>query len=253
MALLSSVSITLSWATPPPLSSSDSALSTSSTSGLRPVRASGMLSPSPRRPSGAVDGGAESWTYFSPSSEVCLSSATALSGRSTFLGSRSVTRAVQPFSSIFSTEPTVTWSTLTDDCGHEVEHVGELGGDAEDVAAVRGAAGQRQVERALAARDPEEGGDDDDAGQQAAGPRHTGGLWSWSSGCSWSVHRVRSLQQAAEGRVGAAHAAPCRPRRRWSVAAVAAWHLRLRQRGQQVERQLDAELLEPGRAGPRSA
>ena len=37
-ALLSSETIVLSWPTPPPLSSSESAPKTSSTSGLRPVR-----------------------------------------------------------------------------------------------------------------------------------------------------------------------------------------------------------------------
>ena len=116
-ALLSSVSMTFSWATPPPLRSSDMALSTSSTSGLRPVRARGMLSPSPSWPSGSADRGGDSWTYFSPSSEVCLSSAMALSGSFTLLGRRRVTRAVQPFSSMASTAPTVTWSTLTDDWG----------------------------------------------------------------------------------------------------------------------------------------
>ena len=41
----------------------------------------------------------------------------ALSGSFTLLGRRRVTRAVQPFSSMSSTAPTVTWSTLTDDWG----------------------------------------------------------------------------------------------------------------------------------------
>ena len=49
-ALFSSVEMVFSWATPPPLSSRDSAPRTSSTSGLRPLRASGIVSPSPRRP-----------------------------------------------------------------------------------------------------------------------------------------------------------------------------------------------------------
>ena len=44
-ALLSSETMVLSWPTPPPLSSSESAPRTSSTSGLRPVRSSPMASP----------------------------------------------------------------------------------------------------------------------------------------------------------------------------------------------------------------
>ena len=48
----------MSWPTPPPLSSRDSAPRTSSTSGLRPVRSSAMTSPSPSRlGAGAVAGG----------------------------------------------------------------------------------------------------------------------------------------------------------------------------------------------------
>ena len=52
---LSSSTMVPSWATPPPLSRNDSAPSTSSTSGLRPVAASGMLSPSPSWSSEAPD------------------------------------------------------------------------------------------------------------------------------------------------------------------------------------------------------
>lgn len=65
-ALFSSTVIVLSWATPPPLNRADSADSTSSISGLRPLRDSGMRSPSRSRPTGALPGGAESETYFSP-------------------------------------------------------------------------------------------------------------------------------------------------------------------------------------------
>ena len=59
--------------------------------------------------------GGSNWTYFSPSNEVCFSSATAFWGSLTESGRRTVTRAAQPVSSIFSTVPTVTWFTLTDD------------------------------------------------------------------------------------------------------------------------------------------
>lgn len=116
-ALLSSTVIVLSWATPPPLSSADSADSTSSISGLRPLRDSGMRSPSLSRPTGALPVGAESATYFSPSMLVCRSSATALAGSFTESATRSRTRACQPSSSTFSTAPTVTLLTFTADCG----------------------------------------------------------------------------------------------------------------------------------------
>ncbi len=106
-----------SWATPPPLSSSDSALKTSSTSGLRPERASGITSLSPRRPVGAASVGASRDTNFSPSRLVWRSSATALSGSFTLSSRRSRTRAVQPSSQMSSTAPTVTSLTLTADCG----------------------------------------------------------------------------------------------------------------------------------------
>ncbi len=74
MALLSSVAMVLIWLMPPPLSSSDSAPKTSSTSGLRLVRAIGMAAPSARGPAAAwvaaaarvLAGGGESWMYFSP-------------------------------------------------------------------------------------------------------------------------------------------------------------------------------------------
>ncbi len=93
-ALLSSVEIVLSWATPPPLSSRDSAPSTSSTCGLRPLRASGITSPSWSRPVPAPDGGGPSETNFSPSRLVCRMCATALSGSFTLPFSRTVTSAV---------------------------------------------------------------------------------------------------------------------------------------------------------------
>ena len=55
--LFISTLIVFSWPMPPPLSSIDRAPSTSSTSGLRPVRDSGMTSPSESRSALAVPGG----------------------------------------------------------------------------------------------------------------------------------------------------------------------------------------------------
>ncbi len=115
-ALFSSVSMTLSCPTPPPLSSIERAASTSSTSGLRPVRSSGMRSPSPSRPVPPPSGRSRA-TYFSPSSEVCLSSARVSSGRSLAAGTRIVTRAVQPSRSMAVTSPTVTSSIFTEERG----------------------------------------------------------------------------------------------------------------------------------------
>ena len=92
-ALFSSVEMVLSWATPPPLSSRDSAPRTSSTSGFRPLCASGMVSPSPRRPLEAPLAGAASETNFSPSRLVCRIVASALSGSFTLLRSWTVTSA----------------------------------------------------------------------------------------------------------------------------------------------------------------
>ena len=91
-ALFSSCAMVLSWATPPPLRIRLSAPSTSSTSGLRPVRSSGMTSPSERVPSAPVSGAA-SETNFSPSRLVCRISATVFSGSSVSLRSWRVTLA----------------------------------------------------------------------------------------------------------------------------------------------------------------
>ena len=85
-ALLSSVVIVLSWATPPPLSSRLSAPSTSSTSGLRPVRSSGIMSPSTSGSAAALSSGASSETNFSPSRLVCRISAIAFAGSSVSCG-----------------------------------------------------------------------------------------------------------------------------------------------------------------------
>ena len=106
-----------SCATPPPLSRNDSAPSTSSTSGLRPVAARAMVSPFPRRPSDSSSGGASRATYFSPSNETWRISATALSGSTTLSFTRIVTRACQPTRSTSVTSPTTTSSTITGDRG----------------------------------------------------------------------------------------------------------------------------------------
>ena len=58
-ALLSSWVMVLSWATPPPLRIRLSAPSTSSISGLRPLRSRGITSPSLSVPSAPVSGGAQ--------------------------------------------------------------------------------------------------------------------------------------------------------------------------------------------------
>ena len=92
-ALLSSWAIVFSWATPPPLRIRLSAPSTSSTSGLRPVRSSGMTSPSPSGSSLAPVSGADSETNFSPSRLVWRISAIALSGSLVSLRSSRVTSA----------------------------------------------------------------------------------------------------------------------------------------------------------------
>ena len=91
-ALLSSWAIVLSCATPPPLRIRLSAPSTSSTSGLRPLRSSGMTSPSVSVPSAPVSG-AESETNFSPSRLVWRISAIVFSGSLVLLRSWRVTLA----------------------------------------------------------------------------------------------------------------------------------------------------------------
>ena len=116
-ALFSSTVIVLSCATPPPFSSAERAESTSSISGLRPVRDNGMRAPSVSRPLAPMPTGGERATYFSPSMLVCRSSATALPGNFTSSAMRRRTRACQPTSSTFSTAPTVTLLTFTADCG----------------------------------------------------------------------------------------------------------------------------------------
>ena len=98
---------------PPPLSTNDSAPSTSSTSGLRPVAESGMLSPSESRPVGWAPAGSSSATYFSPRRLVCRISATVFAGRSRSLRTCMVIFACQPTRSIWETCPTGTSSTIT--------------------------------------------------------------------------------------------------------------------------------------------
>ncbi len=110
---------------PPPLSSNDSAPNTSSTSGLRLVRSTGITAPSASRPvspdavaSGAVAGVASS-TYFSPSRLDWRSRATASAGSTTSPLTATVTSAVHPSAArpMFSTRPTGTSLTLTPACG----------------------------------------------------------------------------------------------------------------------------------------
>ena len=93
-AELSSAEIVFSCATPPPLSSSERAPSTSSTSGLRPLRSSGIRSPSDSRPSPVPPpGGGARETNFSPSRLVCRMVASASSGSLTLRRISTVTSA----------------------------------------------------------------------------------------------------------------------------------------------------------------
>jgi len=102
---------------PPPLSSADSAVNTSSTSGTREVLSTAMVSPSFSSPCGTS--GRSSSTNFSPSRLVWRTRAVALRGSRTDFFTRSVTLAlnVAGSSAILSTSPTDTSSTLTADCG----------------------------------------------------------------------------------------------------------------------------------------
>ena len=142
----------LSWATPPPLSSRESAPSTSSTSGLRPVRSSGMTSPLPSRPLLAPLVGGDSETNFSPSRLVCRILATALSGQLDAvaqlqgdLGVVAVDLDVVDLADRHVVD-------LDRRLRHQVEHVAELDLDGVRVVPQVGAAGQRQaVDREVAA------------------------------------------------------------------------------------------------------
>ena len=116
-AMFSSRAMVRSWATPPPLSSRLSAPSTSSTSGLRPLRSRGITSPLASGSVLAPLSGAASDTNFSPSRLVCRIDATALSGSSVPRRSWTVTSAVKPSSRTSVTLPTLTSFTFTDDCG----------------------------------------------------------------------------------------------------------------------------------------
>ncbi|CAM5713051.1 hypothetical protein SGLAM104S_00228 [Streptomyces glaucescens] len=116
-ASLSSRVMVLSWLTPPPLSSRDSAPNTSSTSVLRLVRETGMTSPSASLPVPVSRAGATSWMYFSPSRLDCSSRAVASAGSRTAPLISMVTRADQPSSSMPVTRPTATSLTFTAACG----------------------------------------------------------------------------------------------------------------------------------------
>src|SRR5882762_4243343 len=76
----------------------------------------GVVLTSRRLPVG-LDGGCSSCTYFSPSREVCCSSARAFAGSATLPFTLSLTRAYQSCSLIDSTLPTATSFTFTDDWG----------------------------------------------------------------------------------------------------------------------------------------
>ncbi|EYT83296.1 hypothetical protein CF54_08255 [Streptomyces sp. Tu 6176] len=116
-AVFSSWVMVLSWLTPPPLSSRDSAPKTSSTSVLRPVRETGMTLPSVRCVVLVSLAGATSWTYFSPSRLDCSRRAPASEGSRTSPLIFMVTRAFQPSRLMAVTRPTATSSTLTAACG----------------------------------------------------------------------------------------------------------------------------------------
>ncbi len=114
--LLSSWTTVLVFSRPPPLNRSEAAPSTSSSSGLRPERDNGILSPDLSVPI-PPDGGAPSDTNFSPRRLVWRIVAIALAGN---LASRLILRsmtAVQPLSLMLVTLPTVTSLTLTALCG----------------------------------------------------------------------------------------------------------------------------------------
>ena len=96
--LFISTLIVFSWPMPPPLSTIERAPSTSSTSGLRPVRESGMKSPAESRPTLAVPwSGSTSAMYFSPSRLVWRTSTWTFSGSLMSLRTRNLTRACQPW------------------------------------------------------------------------------------------------------------------------------------------------------------
>src|SRR5438270_224981 len=112
---------------PPLFSNSDSAPSTSSTSGAEVVRAIGIIDPSWSRVPPAPVVGAISDTYFSPSNEVCWTAAAELAGSLTEPLTSTTTFAhhwVDPLSGLrqscnetLVTLPIETSSTLTADCG----------------------------------------------------------------------------------------------------------------------------------------
>lgn len=116
------------WATPPPLSSSESAPKTSSISGAMVESASGITAPSRSAPAGDCTSGGASSTNFSPRMLDCRSRAIAFAGSLTSPLIRSVTSALRPSaaSSTCSTLPTATSLTLTPDCGTRSSTFGKL-------------------------------------------------------------------------------------------------------------------------------
>lgn len=113
--VLSSSLIVFSCPTPPPASRKESAPSTSSTSGLRLVRSSPIVAPSPSLPALAMvdPSGATRAMYFSPSRLVWRTLASASAGSSMFLRRVMVTFACQPSRSTLSTWPTGTSLAIT--------------------------------------------------------------------------------------------------------------------------------------------
>ena len=145
IALLSSSKMVPSWATPPPLSRNDRAPSTSSTSGLRPVDESGMLSPSSSRPcDGALLGRLER--------DVLLTEQAHLADvGDRVVGELDVVADAQGDLGVPADPLDVGHLTDGDVVDHDrrprddVEDVLELGGDRDGVLLVDRRAGQRQV------------------------------------------------------------------------------------------------------------
>ena len=144
-ALLISLVMVLSWPTPPPLSSRLSAPRTSSTSGLRPDRSSGITSPSPRsRGAGARLGRAERDELLAEQAGLAelgdrvVGQLHVLAQLEGHLGDRAVEADVGHLADVDVVD-------LHRRLRHQVEHVAELHGDRDRVLAGVGAAGQRQA------------------------------------------------------------------------------------------------------------
>ena len=113
VAALSSRAIVWTFSTPPPLSSSDSAPSTSSTCAPTSVRSAGITAPAARRPCGGSVGEGISSTNFSPRRLVWRRRAVALAGRTTAPLTSTTTWAVQPSGASETSRTTPTGTSLT--------------------------------------------------------------------------------------------------------------------------------------------